>query len=732
MKNHSLNILALLLVISLPCTVAGRQKPALPKSKLVEGLIKRMTLEEKINQLNDVLSGGDPAVARSEVGWVRAGAGAMFNVAGVSLARKYQKIAVDSTRLGIPMLFGFDCVHGMRTIFPIPLGSAASWDLDKIERSERVAAMEASALGVNWVYAPVVDICRDARWGRIAEGAGEDPFLGSQVAAARVRGFQGNGLKERSSVAACVKHYAAYGAVEGGRDYNTVELSEATMRNVYLPPYKAAIAAGARSLMSAFNAYHQLPATCNRWLLSDVLRKEWAFTGFVVSDFEAITEIIAHGLACDTADAARLAINAGLDMDMKSNAYIHKLAGLVKEGKVKEAVVDSAVARILGVKYDLGLFDDPYLYCDSAREQTEVFTEANRSMARDMARSSVVLLKNEAVLPLSKDIRSVAVIGELANSKTDMNGTWPGLGRGDEPVSILEGIRAKIPQATVRYAEGSKVRAASDLGAALDVAKASDAVVLSMGEYGWMSGEGQSYADIELPECQLALFREIRKLGKPLIVLLSSGRPLVIPEVAGQSDALLETWFLGTEAGNAIADVLFGDYNPSGKLPVSFPMSVGQLPLYYAQLPTGRPLAERPSDPLRSIYRDIPNKPLFPFGYGLSYTQFRYSDLRVVRDGKQGFIATVSLENIGSRDGEEVPQLYIRKIPSAVSQPVKMLKGFQKVHLAVGEKRMIRFHVAKDQLEYFKEKEGWFFEHGTYRVFVGGDSGHTIDSEIAL
>ncbi|WP_321438940.1 glycoside hydrolase family 3 N-terminal domain-containing protein [uncultured Bacteroides sp.] len=733
MMKKKLLIFILLAMVSFSGAATNNKKINSTKAKFIKSLIKQMTLEEKINQLNNVLSGGDPdATAKKEAAWVKAGAGAIFNVAGANLARKYQKLAVDSTRLKIPLLFGFDCVHGMRTIFPIPLGGAASWDLTKIEKSEGIAALEASALGVNWVYAPMVDVCRDARWGRIAEGAGEDPYLGSKIAAARVKGFQGSGLNEGRSVASCVKHYAAYGAVESGRDYNTIELSEGTMRNIYLPPYKAAINAGAPSLMSAFNAYHNIPATCNSWLLKDVLRNEWGFKGFVVSDFEAIAELIPHGLAADSMDAACLAINAGLDMDMKSNIYIKELAKLVKMKKVKESAIDEAVANILGVKYDLGLFENPYLYCDSVRERTDVFTSANRNIARDLAKSSIVLLKNKDLLPISKSIKSVAVIGELANSRTDMNGTWIGLGRGEDPVSILEGIKSKIPHADVKYAEGSKVRSASSMDEALEIAKNADVVILSMGEYGWMSGEGQSYANIELSECQMILFRKLKAMNKPVVVILSNGRPLVIPEVADQSDALLETWFLGTEGGNAIADVLFGDYNPSGKLPVSFPESMGQLPFYYNQLPTGRPLYDRPNDPLRSIYRDIPNKALFPFGYGLSYTQFKYSDLNIVPNGKDGFIASIALENIGNKGGEEVAQLYIRKCPSSISQPIKSLKGFKKIYLSSGKRQIINFNVSKENLKYFKEKEGWIFEHGTYKIFVGGDSENTVNGDIIL
>lgn len=731
MKHIGLFIIALVALLS-SVSVSSATKENIQKEKFIKNLIKKMTLDEKINQLNDVLSGGDPAVARKEAGLVRAGAGAMFNVAGADLARKYQKIAIDSTRLKIPLLFGFDCVHGMRTIFPIPLGGAASWDLKKIEESERIAALEASALGVNWVYAPMVDVCRDARWGRIAEGAGEDTYLGSRVAEARVKGFQGKSLKNAQSVASCVKHYAAYGAAEGGRDYNTIELSEGTMRNIYLPPYKAAIDAGAPSLMSAFNAYHGVPATCNEWLLKDVLRNEWGFKGFVVSDFEAIAELLSHGVAADSIDAARIAINAGLDMDMKSNIYINKLTEAVKSKTVSESAINKAVEHILSVKYDLGLFDNPYLYCDNEREKRDVFTCENRNEARDLAKSSIVLLKNNNnVLPLSKDIKSVAVIGELANSKTDMNGTWIGLGRGDDPVSILEGIKGKIPNANVKYAEGSKVRGSSKMDDALHIAKDADVIILSMGEYGWMTGEGQSYANIELPNCQMDLFRELKKLNKPIVVILSNGRPLVIPEVADKSDALVESWFLGTEGGNAIADVIFGDYNPSGKLPVSFPESMGQLPFYYNQLPTGRPLYERPTDPLRSIYRDISNKALYPFGYGLSYTKFCYTDLQVIPTNG-GFKVAITIENVGSRGGEEVAQLYTRKVPSSISQPIKSLKGFEKIYLSPKEKKVVTFDISKKELEFYKEKEGWIFEPGNYKVYIGGDSENTVSGEVII
>lgn len=710
------------------------------KAAFIKRLIKRMTLEEKVGQLNLVLSGGDPATtAKKEAAVIRASkGGAIFNVAGADLARKYQRIAVEETRLGIPLLFGFDCIHGMRTTFPIPLAESSSWDLKTIEQSTRVAAREASAFGVNWVYSPMVDICRDARWGRIAEGAGEDPYLGSMIAAARVKGFQGTDLSANNTVATCIKHYVAYGAAEAGRDYNTTDMSERTLREVYLPPFKAAVKAGALSVMSSFNSFNGVPSAANPFLLRQILKKELGMKGFVVSDYDAVRELISHGVAKDSIEAARIAIEGGLDMDMISNIYRDKLVELVKVKKVSEKLIDEAVERILLVKYDLGLFHNPYLYCDANREKTDVMTSENLQATLEAARKSIVLLKNDNhILPLAKSGKTIAVIGEIANSKSDMNGCWATYSRPDDPTTILDGIRATAPDCKVFYAKGCKVDAKEpeDYSEAMELASRSDVVIMTMGEYGWMSGEGMSRANLDIVGNQLDLFKHLQTLGKPIVVLLTNGRPLVIPYLAEHATAILETWFLGTKAGNAIADVLFGDYNPSGKLTVSFPYCVGQLPLYYSQLPTGRPHCEDVKDPYRSLYRDVTNDALYPFGYGLSYTSFEYSNFRVlnpVMTADKGVDICVDLKNTGSREGEEVAQLYIRDLYASVSQPMRLLKRFCKVSLRPGETKTITFHLDRDDVKFYKEKVGWIAEPGIFNIFVGGNSCDLLKASFEL
>jgi beta-glucosidase len=609
------------------------------------------------------------------------------------------------------------------------LAEAASWDLSAMERSARIAAVEASAMGVHWAFAPMVDIARDARWGRIAEGAGEDPYLGSLIATARVKGFQGADLSKNNTVVACAKHYAAYGAAEAGRDYNAVDMSEQTLRDVYLPPYKAAVDAGIGSLMSSFNTVNGVPSTANTFLLRKILKGEWNFKGFVVSDFESIKELIPHGFAANEDDAAKLAANAGLDMDMKSAIYRNKLVDLVKKGVVPEKYIDEAVRRILTIKYKLGLFDDPYRYCDEHREKTELLTPENLAASRDIAKKSIVLLKNDQhILPLKKDIGKLAVIGPIADSQSDMLGCWGGVGDPKDAVSILQGIKSAVSSNTkVLYAKGCEVdsKTPEDFTAALDVARQGDVVVMVIGESGGMSGEAHSRAHIDIPGNQLDLLKEITKLGKPVVVLLTNGRPLTIPWVAENVPAIVETWFLGTQAGNAIADVLFGDYNPSGKLPVSFPYTVGQLPLYYSQKSTGRPLFEQPNEFFRSRYIDAPNDPLFPFGFGLSYTTFEYSNLKLDKSeiSMNGTIeVSVDVKNTGSRSGEEVVQLYIRDLYASICQPVKLLKGFQKISIEPGETKTVKFRLSTNDLKYHDVNMKWTVEPGKFNVFVGGNS----------
>jgi len=712
--------------------------------RFVNDLLKRMTLEEKIGQMNQVggtFANTGPINPLSDQGKeMREGKiGSVLNLAGVDGIKKIQQIAVEQTRLHIPLIFGLDVIHGMKTIFPIPLGEAASWDLSAMERSARIAAIEASAMGVNWTFAPMVDIARDARWGRIAEGAGEDAYLGVQIAKVRVKGFQGDDLSKNNTIAACAKHYAAYGAAIAGRDYNAVDMSEITLRDVYLPPFKAAFDAGAATFMSSFNTLNGVPATANAFLLRKILKGEWNFNGFVVSDAGAVGELIPHGLAADGVEAARLAANAGLDMDMGSNLFLQNLPGLVRRGIVLEKVIDEAVRRILTVKYELGLFDDPYRYCDTNREKTELLTPDHLAAARDMARKSIVLLKNEnSLLPLKKNIGTLAVIGAMANNQNDMIGCWGGGGEAKDVVSILQGIKSVVsPETKVLYAKGCEIDAKTpeDFTAALDVAKQADVVVVTIGESGGMSGEAHSRANINIPGNQEALLKEIVKLGKPVVVLLTNGRPLTIPWVAENVSSIIETWFLGTQAGNAVADVLFGDYNPSGKLPVSFPQVLGQVPFCYSELNTGRPLAEHPADFFRSRYNDVSNDALFPFGFGLSYTTFEYSNLRLsqgflTKDGK--LQVCVDVRNAGSRSGEEVVQLYIRDYYASVCQPVRLLKGFKKLAIEPGQTQTVTFILAADDLKYHNSKMEWMVESGKFGVFVGGSSRTVLDTSFTL
>ena len=594
-------------------------------------------------------------------------------------------------------------------------------------------------MGVNWTFAPMVDIARDARWGRIAEGAGEDTYLGVRIAKARVKGFQGDDLSKNNTIAACAKHYAAYGAAIAGRDYNAVDMSEITLRDTYLPPFKAAADAGAATFMSSFNTLNGVPATANEFLLRKILKGEWNFNGFVVSDAGAVGELIPHGLAADGVEAARAAANAGLDMDMGSNMFLQNLPGLVSKGLVSEKVIDDAVRRILRIKYELGLFEDPYRYCDEQREKTELLTPEHVAAARDMARKSIVLLKNENhLLPLKKSVGTLAVIGAMADNQGDMIGCWGGGGEAKDAVSILQGIRSAVsPQTKVLYAKGCKIEANApeDFTPALDIARQADVVVMTLGESGGMTGEAHSRANINIPGNQEALLKEVIKLGKPVIVLLTNGRPLTIPWVADNVPSIVETWFLGSQAGNAIADVLFGDYNPSGKLPVSFPRVLGQVPLCYSELNTGRPLTEHPGDFFRSRYNDVSNEALFPFGFGLSYTTFEYSNLRLsqsvlTKDGK--LQVSVDVKNTGSRSGEEVVQLYIRDYYASVCQPTRLLKGFKKLAIEPGQMQTVTFTLTTEDLKYHNSKMEWTVEPGKFGVFVGGNSQHTINSDFVL
>jgi beta-glucosidase len=696
----------------------------------VDSVLKLMTIDEKIGQLNQLTGNGETtgpitfateyqdAIRRGEVG-------SMLNVNGASYTYKVQKIAVEESRLGIPLLFGYDVIHGYKTIFPIPLGEAACWDLDAIEKSARIAAIEASAAGQHWTFAPMVDIARDPRWGRVMEGAGEDPFYGSKVAVARIKGFQGENLADSNSILACAKHFAAYGAAMGGRDYNTVDISKRTLYEVYLPPFKAAVDAGVLSFMASFNEINGIPSSGNKDLMNGILKSDWNFKGFIVSDWASIREMLVHGIAADEYEAANLAMNAGIDMDMEGHIYINQLKKLLADGKVTEKQIDDAVRRILRVKFMLGLFDDPYRYCDTAREKEMILNPRHLEIAREVARKSMVLLKNNNVLPLSKNIKSVAVIGPLADNKDEIIGTWSARGEGKDAISVLTGVKQKVPSAKILYAKGCDIAGESKAGFAEAIAKAksADAVIVVVGEAAMMSGEALSRAFLDLPGVQKDLVLELNKLNKPMVVVLMNGRPLTIEWMDNSVPAILEAWLPGTMGGPAVADVLFGDYNPSGKLPITFPRNVGQIPLFYSHKNTGRPRDE--AERYTSKYIDSPNTPLYPFGYGLSYTTFEYSNFGISAKeiGMSDTLKVwVDVTNTGKYDGEEVVQLYIRDLVGSVTRPVKELKGFKKVFIKSGEKVRVEFTLTASDLAFYTRTMEFKPEPGDFKVFVGGNS----------
>lgn len=706
--------------------VKAKAKPA--NDPRIEKLLAKMTLAEKIGQMTlyttDWESTG-PTLREGYRNDIRSGnCGALFNSHTVAFTRSLQRIAVEETRLKIPLLFGYDVIHGYKTIFPIPLGEAASWDLDAIERSARIAGTEAAAAGLHWTFAPMVDIARDPRWGRVLEGAGEDTYLGCRIAEARVRGFQGKGIGNTDAVLACVKHYAAYGAAIGGRDYNTVDMSERFFREYYLPPYKAAIRAGAMTVMASFNDYDGVPATGNKYLLDQILRKEWGFKGFVVTDYTGINEMVKHGVVADDKAAGELAANAGIDMDMQGAVYQRFLAQSVKEGKVKMAQIDESVRRILALKMQLGLFDDPYKFCNEQREKATILSAENRAVARDVSRKSIVLLKNEnQTLPLKKT-QKIALIGPLGTNKSNLIGSWSGSGSGEDCVSLLEGLQ-NAGMKPVAVAQGCAINSDDQSGfnAALEAAQQADVIVLALGESSDMSGEASSRANLNVPGVQEALLTALKTTGKPIVVVLMNGRPLTLTNIDRQANAVLETWWLGTEAGNAIADVLSGSYNPSGKLPMSFPRNTGQIPVYYNHKSTGRPFD--PNSKWTSKYLDEANAPLYAFGFGLSYARFEYTTPKSDKTNfKKGESVNVSVEvrNTGDYDGEEVVQLYIRDLVGSVTRPVRELKGFQKVMLRKGEIKTITFTLKNEHFSFFKQNMQFGSEPGTFEISVGGNS----------
>ena len=705
----------------------------------VDSLIRIMTLDEKIGQMVLFTSDWDvtgPTIREGYLDDIRSGrCGNIFNAYTVDYIRELQRVAVEESRLGIPLMFGYDVVHGHKTIFPIPLGESCSWDLDLIRRSASAAAAEAAASGLNWTFAPMVDISVDPRWGRVSEGAGEDPYLGSLIAAARVKGFQGENLANPLTVLACVKHFAAYGAPFAGRDYNTVDMSERQFREFYMPPYKAGVDAGALSVMTAFNEYDGVPATGNQYLLKDLLKGEWNFQGFVVTDYTSINEMVHHGYARDDAEAGVKAVNAGVDMDLQGEVYFSYLRGLVDSGFVREKTIDDAVRRILNVKAKLGLFDDPYLYCDRARENQVVSNPEIKALSRDAARRSMVLLKNEGCLPFDRGDR-IAVIGELAASRRDLLGSWKAAGEWDDMNSILDAVRAYNGAANVIYAEGCRKIGSdrSGFSEAMDAVAQADKVLMVIGEDWDWSGEAASRTDIGVPGIQSELLKMIASAGKPVAVVLLNGRPLVLEEESKDADAILEAWYPGTMGAEAVTDIVFGQYNPSGKLTMTFPRSVGQIPVFYYEKNTGRPIY-LPNDKYKSKYLDSPNEPLYPFGYGLSYTDFKYSNLILSSPKmKKGHTidATVTVTNIGSRTGEETVQLYIRDLIGSVTRPVKQLKGFQKLVLAPGESRTVTFTIDDEMLSFWRHDMTFGIEDGDFKVMVGGSSSDLLQTSFSL
>lgn len=730
--------------------------------RFVSDLMSRMTLDEKIGQLNLLTPGGGlatGAVVNPDVeSKIRAGkVGGLFGVIGVDKIRQAQELAVNGSRLKIPLIFGSDVIHGYKTTFPIPLGLASSWDTNVIERAARAAAKEATADGLSWTFSPMVDIARDPRWGRVAEGAGEDPFLGSAIAAAMVRGYQGSNLAADSTLMACVKHFALYGAAEGGRDYNTTDMSRLKMYEYYLPPYKAGIDAGAGSVMTSFNEIDGIPATANHWLLTDLLRNQWGFKGFVVTDYTAINEMIDHGFG-DLQHVAAEALKAGTDMDMVGEGFLTTLKKSLDEGKVKEADINRACRLVLEAKYRLGLFEDPFRYTNAARAASEVQSPAMRQAARELGAHASVLLKNKnQTLPLQMR-GTVAVIGPLANDKNNMLGTWAVSGDIQFSIPVLEGLKNVAGnQVQFLYSKGANITddtalakkanvfgprviidslsPAQMLQQAVATANRADVVLAVVGEASEFSGEAASRSDISLPESQRNLLAALKATGKPLVVVLMTGRPLTLNWENEIADALLNVWFQGHEAGNAIADVLFGRYNPSGKLTMSFPQNVGQIPIYYNHKNTGRPQPEGPTQKFRSNYLDVSNDPLFPFGFGLSYTTFRYSGVRLSstsmnRSGK--ITAMLTVTNTGNYDGEEVVQLYIHDKVASVTQPVKKLKGFQKIFLRKGESRDISFDITEEQLKFFNRDLLWVSEPGDFSVMIGTNSRDVQKADFTL
>lgn len=754
-RSFTLLFLALALLATLnSCHDAKAVKPQ-PESQTqntdrkVKELLAKMTLEEKVGQMNQYTGFFDPTGPAPKNGnnknkyeQVKQGlVGSMLNVRGAKEVRAMQKVAVENSRLGIPLVFAFDVIHGFKTTAPIPLAEAASWDLAAIKKSARMAAIEASAAGLNWTFAPMIDISRDARWGRVMEGAGEDTYLGVRIGVARVEGFQGDDLSANNTIAACAKHFAGYGFAESGKDYNTADVGTTTLHNVILPPFKAVSKAGVATFMNSFNELNGIPATGDTYLQRDLLKKEWGFDGFVVSDWGSISEMIAHGFAEDGKHASELAVNAGSDMDMESHLYVKHLKDLVNSGKVDIATIDDAVSRILKIKFDLGLFDDPYSYCDEAREKELTFNQDQIDAAFDMAKKSIVLLKNDNnMLPLAKSAKNIAVIGPLADDKTSPLGNWRLAADNNTATSVMEGLKKYTGnkynhEKGVNFVMGDTYFHAelkinetdkSGMKEAVELAKKSEMVILVLGEHGMMSGEGRSRSEIGLPGLQQELLEAVHAVNKNIVLVLMNGRPLAIPWAVENVPAIVEAWHLGSQSGDAIAQVLYGDYNPSGKLPMTFPRALGQVPIYYNYKNTGRP-GPKP-EVFWQHYTDQSNTPLFAFGHGLSYTTFAYSNLKINKAANQVNV-TIDLKNTGKVAGEEVVQLYIRDRFASITRPVKELKGFEKLSLNPGESKTISFTLTEKELGFYNGQGKFVMEPGAFDVMVGGSSDKTTNGE---
>lgn len=760
-------IFGLIIIINSSCTdgnaMSGKKENINMTNSVIDkkvaDLMAKMTLEEKAGQLTQYSGFGeltgpgakDDNNAKKIENIKKGLVGSMLNVTSAEQTREFQELAVNNSRLGIPMVFAYDVIHGYKTMFPIPLGETSSWDMDVLEAGARIAAKEATAFGLHWTFAPMIDLMRDARWGRVMEGSGEDTYLGTKAGLARIKGFQGDDLSSNTSIAACAKHFAGYGFGEGGREYNTVEISEHTLRNVVLPPFKAAADAGVATFMNAFNELNGIPATGNAHLQREILKGEWSYDGVMISDWGSIAEMVEHGTAKDKKHASELAIKAGSDMDMEGYCYDDYLVELVNENRVDEALVDDACRRVLRLKFELGLFDDPYKYCSEEREKNDVLTPENLQIARDAARKSIVLLKNENdLLPIKKTVKSIAVIGPFADDKDTPLGSWRAKANTNSAVSLLEGVKNAVgDNVKVTYAKGVNATTGersfvgeltvnntdkTGITAAVEVAQNAEMVLLAIGEDCFQSGEGRSQVSISLSEPQQALLEAIQAANKNVVIVLMNGRPLEINWMTQNCPAILETWHLGSESGNGIADVLFGKYNPSGKLPMSFPRHVGQCPIYYNQKNTGRPVAKGP-DVFWSHYIDAPNTPLYPFGFGLSYTTFEYKNLKLDKAFmpiNETLTVSVEVTNTGSRDGHEVVQLYIRDIVGSVTRPIKELKGFEKVLIKAGETKTVSLTLTEEELGFYGADYKFRAEAGDFKIFVGGNSMELLETDFEL